>query len=68
MSVLWTCLKCAEKSNETGEGSGAQILQGACERAGTVQSEKRRLGGDLMPLYSCLRGASSMVWVSLFSR
>ena len=31
---------CPEKGNKTGEGSGAQVLQGAAEGAGIVQSEE----------------------------
>ena len=36
---------CPEKGNETGEGSGAQVLLGAAERAGIVQSGEKEAQG-----------------------
>ena len=46
---------CLEKSNEAGEGSGAQALQGAADRMGLFSLEKRTLRGYLTDQYDDLK-------------
>ena len=54
------------KGNKAGEGSGAQVLRGAAEGTGIVQSREEEAQGR--PLYNALKGGGSEVGVSLFSQ
>ena len=55
-------LECVQhgKGQQSHEGSGAQVLWGAAEGTGVVQSGEEEAQGDLMALYNCLKG--DWVW------
>lgn len=57
-------LKCFSglQGNKAGEGSGAQVLRGAAEGTGTLQSKEEEAQGR-----HCVKGSCSKVGVGLFS-
>jgi len=45
-----------EKGSKADEGSGAQVLRGADEGTGIVQSGEEKAQRELITLYNCLKG------------